>query len=169
MPISSGESGAALGMGSIAIVLDGGLANQLFQRVAGLVLESRFGVRARFSTGWLGTREELGRHPRSLEIAVDVSERDLRAVPSRVVVHAARRLGRSPGSSWLIERNSSDDTLTRWKASHRFAFGFFQRLDYVEEAWQGLSDRLSRSPQTDNCSTPRTDRELPFTIVSVTT
>jgi hypothetical protein len=39
----------------VSVVLDGGLANQLFQRAAGFVIAERTGREVRLNPRWLGT------------------------------------------------------------------------------------------------------------------
>lgn len=133
----------------MSIVLDGGLANQLFQRVAACLLLSRHGACVHFSTRWLGTGASMGVTPRTLEIDLKPDELDPDSVPPRLAVHLAKKTGISP-THWLVERDSADDPLARWTPRHRWAFGFYQRLDYVEEAWDSFAPYLPRGP--DGCA-----------------
>jgi hypothetical protein len=125
---------------TLTIPLQGGLGNQLFQLAAGIAVAERLSRRVRFTDFWL---RHPGRHETPREFALDGLLR-----PGELSSSWAPRL---PGpTAWLpalrvVERASDDDALSRVRPTTRAVAGYFQRLEYVREAWPELRSRLAAS------------------------
>lgn len=131
--------------GAVTIPLQGGLGNQLFQLAAGVVVARRLGRPVSFSDFWL---RHPGRHETPRPFALD----DL-LEPGELSRQWAPRLrgvtDRFPQIR-VVERLANDDPLSRVRRSTFAVAGYFQRLEYVREAWPELRARLERSPRDEH-------------------
>jgi glycosyl transferase family 11 len=122
------------------IPLQGGLGNQLFQLAAGLVVEQRLGKAVTYSDHWL-RNPAPGETPRTFAL-----QGLLR--PGELVSSATDRAGHVTDrilNHRVVERSSDDDALGRVGRHTRVLVGYLQRLDYAEDAWPALRDRLASS------------------------
>lgn len=122
------------------VPLLGGLGNQLFQLAAGIAAARRQSARVVFTDYWL-------RHPEPGEtrraVALNGLFRDGELVSE--VVPRIGRLTERIVNKRVIERSADDDALARVGKRTRAVVGYFQRLDYAEEAWPDLRTRLASS------------------------
>lgn len=123
---------------AIQVVLDGGLANQLFQRAAAFVVARRTGADVKLNPTWLGTGRRLGVTPRSLEIPLSSQDESRGRLPGRTLVNLVRRSPATPGLHWIVESAPDDDALARVDSQTRLVFGFHQRAGNVEEVWDEM-------------------------------
>ena len=130
---------------TLTIPLQGGLGNQLFQLAAGIVLARRHERRVRFSDFWL---QRPGRHETRRDFALDGL-----LLPGELTSAWAPRLpgltDKIPGVR-VVERSADEDALSRVRPTTLALAGYFQRLDYVREAWPELRSRLERSPRAEH-------------------
>ena len=124
----------------LLLPLQGGLGNQLFQLAAGLAAQARTGRPLCFSDFWL-RHPEPGETPRQLAIAGLLLEGEL---TSQQFPRAGRATDRLTGRR-VIERSPGDDALARLSSRTRVLAGYFQRLEYAQEAWPSLRERLAAS------------------------
>ena len=137
----------------VAVVVDGGLANQLFQRVAAFVIGQRTQRRVRLNSSWLGTGRRLGVTPRHLEIPIAEEDLSNSWIPPRIAVSAASRM-RWHQQAWLMQRAVDDDALGRLSQQTQLVFGYFQNSGYVEEVWPLFAEYLKANPRTRHLLSP---------------
>lgn len=125
---------------ALTVPLQGGLGNQLFELAAGIALTARHRRPVRFSDHWL-------RHPVSDETPRDLALDGLLR-PGELTSAPAPRVGGITDrllALRVVERSADDDALTRVRRTTRTVAGYFQRLDYVREAWPELRSRFAAS------------------------
>ena len=127
----------------ITIPWQGGLGNQLFQLAAGIAVSQRLGRPVRWTDYWLT-------HPDPEETARSFALQGLLRDEELVSLYTPRhgRVTDRFGHRRVIERAADDDALARVGGWTRSVVGYFQRLDYVQEAWPELRRRFERSPSS---------------------
>ena len=124
----------------LLIPWQGGLGNQLFELSAGLVTTARSGRPVVFTDDWL-------QHPAAGETARSFALHGLVGPTETASTPVMRGLRRT--DIWsrrrVVEGLSDDDALARVRTGTRVLQGYFQRLDYVAEAWPALRQRLAGS------------------------
>jgi hypothetical protein len=130
---------------TLTIPLQGGLGNQLFQLAAGIAVAQRTERPVRFSDFWL---RHPGRHetPRVFSLGGLIGPDELTRAWAPRLPGLSDRL---PGVR-IVERSSNDDALGRVRSTTLAVAGYFQRLEYVEEAWPELRSRLESSPKAEH-------------------
>lgn len=124
------------------IPLQGGLGNQLFEIAAGFTLRDVVGAQVRFSTFWFDN-PATDETARSLAVGGLLRPDEV----TRVRVPRKGGYGDRIHSLRVVETSPEDDALSRVRPWTRYVAGYFQRLDYVDQAWPVLRDRLAASSE----------------------
>lgn len=136
----------------LTIPLQGGLGNQLFELAAGIALGARTRRPVVLTDHWL-THPAPGETPRSFALDGLLGADELSGDPlSREASRLDSALGRR-----VVERSADDDTLARVTRRTQLVAGYFQRIDYVDEAWDELARRLGASDHNRHTRLVRSD------------